>query len=90
MAAQAAKEKAEAMASSLGVKVGKPYSINVNDWGGYSSWSRGGWGYSGGGGQSGSQNTAQNIASGSAEAGETFAVGQISITANVTVTFYIE
>jgi uncharacterized protein YggE len=34
MAIHAAKEKAEAMAAALGMKVGKPLHIDVNDWGG--------------------------------------------------------
>ena len=45
MAVRAAKEKAEAMASELGIKVGKVYNVNVNDGGGW--WD--GMGYWGGG-----------------------------------------
>jgi uncharacterized protein YggE len=94
MAAKAAKEKADAMALALGVQVGKPINIAVNDWGGSSSWSHGGWGYSGGGGGGGGgqqgQNSVQDASIASGGTGATFAVGQISITASVTVTFLIE
>jgi uncharacterized protein YggE len=92
MAIKAAKEKADAMASELGVKVGKPYSINVNDWGGWSSWSQGAWGYGGGGGGGANayQNVSQNAGGESGENGTTFAVGQISISANVNVSFLIQ
>jgi uncharacterized protein YggE len=88
MAVKAAKEKADAIASELGVKVGKPYNISVNDWGGWSSWSQGGYG-GGGGGANAYQNVSQNAAGGPAENGSTFAVGQISVSANVNVTFLI-
>jgi uncharacterized protein YggE len=91
MAIQAAKEKAEAMATELGVKVGKPLGISVNDWGGSSSWSRGGWGYGGGGGGGGGyQNATQNAGGGSGDNGATFAVGQISVSASVNVSFLIQ
>jgi uncharacterized protein len=92
MAIKAAKEKADAMASALGVKVGKPYDISVNDWGGWSSWYQGGWGYGsgGGGGANANQNVSQNGGSGSDEGNTTLAVGQISISANVNVTFLIQ
>ncbi|HTL55711.1 MAG TPA: SIMPL domain-containing protein [Candidatus Limnocylindrales bacterium] len=89
MAIRSAKEKAQAMAAELGVKVGKPLYINVEDqswWGGWSP--PGNWSYgSGGGFGGGSPNAAQNPAD---EAGATFAVGQISVTARVTVSFLIQ
>jgi len=77
------------MAAELRVKVGKPYNINVNDWGGSISWSRGNWGYSGGGGGGLNQNVSQNAGGGSGETGATFAVGQISVSASVNVSFLI-
>ena len=91
-AVQAAKEKAQAMASELGVKVGKPFNINVNDWSGWTGWSpQGSWTYGGGGGfGGGSQNVSQNAGGGPGETGITFAVGQISVSANVSVSFFIE
>lgn len=92
MAIQAAKEKAEAMATELGVKVGKPYNINVNDWSGWSGWSpQSAWGYGGGGGGGGTfQNVSQNVGGGTEGAGATFAVGQISVSATVNVSFLIQ
>ena len=77
------------MAAALGMKVGKPLHIDVNDWGGGTSWQRGSWGYYGGGqGGGASQNAIQSLGSG--EGGDTFSVGQISISANVSVSFLIE
>jgi hypothetical protein len=93
MAIQAAKEKAQAMATELGVKVGKPYTINVNDSSGWTGWwSPGSWSYGGGGGSGGGgyQNVSQNSGGGSGESGATVAVGQISVSANVSVSFFIE
>jgi uncharacterized protein YggE len=93
-AIKAAKEKADAMASALGVKVGKPLDISVNDWGGWTEWSQGNWGYSGGfgggGGGGGFQNVSQNAGGNPGENGPTFAVGEISVSANVSVTFLIQ
>ena len=91
-AVQAAKEKAQAMASALGVKVGKPSNITVNDWSGWTGWSPpGSWAYGGGGGfGGGAQNVSQSAGGGSGDTGPTVAVGQISISANVSVTFRIE
>ena len=91
MAVKAAKEKAEAMASALGVKVGKPSYISINDYGGSSSWSRGGWGYniSGFAGNS-YQNASQDAIVGSQENTTSFAAGQISISAQVNVSFLVQ
>jgi uncharacterized protein YggE len=90
MAIQAAKEKAEAMASELGVKLGKANSVNENDWGGWSSWSRNGWGQGGGGGGGMYQNGSQNGGGATGSEEGTLSVGQISVSANVNVTFLIE
>jgi uncharacterized protein YggE len=90
MAIRAAKEKADALAAELNVKVGKPYSISVNDYGGWISWSRGNGGFGGGGGGVASQNVSQNAGGGSGETGATFAVGQISVSASVNVSFLIQ
>jgi hypothetical protein len=87
MAVRAAKEKAEAMASETGVKLGKIYNINVNDGGGWISWSGGYWG--GGGMYQGMQNSVQN-AGGDSETEGTFAVGQISVSASVNVSYLIQ
>ena len=89
MAIKAAKEKAVAMTGGLGVKCGKPCNINANEYGGW-------WNYSSGSNWGGRnqlnsyQNAVQNF-NGSAEAaGETLAVGQISVSATVNVSFLIE
>ena len=92
MAIKAAKEKADAMASALDVKRGKVSSITVNDWtGGYQNR----WGSQWGGFISGQINNVQNLGdlSGAASAdnvAETFSVGEISVSANVNVSFLIE
>ena len=92
-AIRAAKEKADAMAAELGVKVGKPYSINVNESGGWNNWAPTPWGRSGfgggGGGGFGMQNSVQEAAGGGEE-GPTFAAGQISVSASVNVSFLIQ
>lgn len=88
MAIRAAKEKATALASELGVTCGKVYNINANDWGGWLSSSTGYWGGRYGGGTY--QNAVQN-ADGAAETDDgTLSVGQISISATVNVSFLIE
>jgi len=87
MAVRAAKEKADALASELGVKRGKVYSINANEWGGW--WSSGSyWGSR----ESGMfQNAVQNIGSAPAESDESaLSIGQISVSASVNVSFLIE
>ena len=91
MAVRAAKEKAEALTTELGAKLGKVYSINANDNGGIYSSS-----YINGR-ANGFNNYIQNSAvsagsSGNASdnASDTFAVGQISVSASVNVSFLIE
>jgi hypothetical protein len=93
LAVKAAKEKADAMASALGVKRGKVSSINVNDWsggwGGYQNRWGTQWGFNG---------QVQNVqnpatlsdAAGADTAAETFSVGEISVSATVNVSFLIE
>jgi uncharacterized protein YggE len=98
MAVQAAKEKAEAAASILGVKVGKPLTVDLNDWGGWSRWNNGEWEaggrYQGNGGGGGGYNASANndVADGGLPESEdgTLSVGQISVSANVNVTFSIQ
>lgn len=88
MAIRAAKEKANALATELGVKPGKVHSINANDWGGWSSSSTSYWGGRHGGGY---QNVVQNTGGGSSEVGDgTLSIGQISVSASVNVAFLIE
>ena len=91
LALNAAKEKAEKMAGTLGQSIGDPIQINEgyggSNWWYYSSWN--GWGY---GRRSNylSQNVMQNIESGTGEISKTIALGKISIKANVNVTFELK
>lgn len=89
MAIRAAKEKASALASELGVKPGKVYSINANDWGGSSSSFTGYWGGRYGGAMY--QNAVQNTGGVLSEVGDgTLSIGQVSVSASVNVSFLIE
>ena len=90
MAARAAKEKALALTTELGAKLGKVTSISAYDNGGYAN---NYWGMNRGFNFNGSNNSAQNGAAGggaSDTAEDTFAVGQISVSATVNVSFLIE
>ena len=84
LALRAAKEKAEAMAAELGQKVGRPLSIQ-EDWAGwwspYASWWGGRWG------QGMTQNVVQSQGGGGPSGEGTVALGQIEVTARVTVSF---
>lgn len=85
MAVRAAKEKAEALVSELGVKLGKPHNIGAVD----NMWSYRGYGNR----MNLYNNISQNISSEatpSADYEGAFAVGQISVSANVNVSFLIE
>jgi uncharacterized protein YggE len=87
MAIRAAREKADALAKEMGIKLGKVHNISANDSGGWWSWSGGSWwgSYRG----SAMQNVSQNA--GAPETAEgTLALGQISVTATVNVSFLIE
>lgn len=87
-AAKAAKEKADAIASVLGVKVGKPVTVNTQSYAAY--FSRG-YGGSARGFSQMAQNIIQEAAPPSGSEGESpLALGQISVTASVQVTFEIE
>ena len=88
MAIRAAKEKADALASELGVKKGKVYSINANDWGGWWSSSGSSWGGRGGGAMF--QNAVQNAGGPSEVTDGTLSIGQISVSASVNVSFLIQ
>jgi uncharacterized protein YggE len=90
LALNAAKEKAEIMAGTLGQHIGDPIQINEGYGGSnwyYSSWN--GWGY---GSRSNymTQNVMQNIEGGTGEISETIALGKISIKANVNVVFELK
>ena len=90
LALNAAKEKAEKMAGSLGQSIGEPLQINEgyggSDWWYYNNWS--GWGYNRSNVMS--QNIVQNIQNSSGQLSETIALGKISIKANVSVTFELK
>ena len=90
LAVRAAKEKAKALTDELGVKLGRPYNVNATDNSSYlGSSSRFN------NSIAGANNYAQNVSvsgggGASDNASDAFAVGQISITSNVSVSFLIE
>jgi uncharacterized protein YggE len=79
LALKAAKEKAEAMAKEYGLKVGKPRTIAETSSGWAGPFLRGGM----------AQNLTQSVG-GSPESSDTFAAGQISVRATVSVTFDLD
>lgn len=87
MAAKAAEEKGDALSKTLGMQLGKPITINANQYHSFYQLGRSGHGQA----RMMMQNSVQNI--GGAEAsgsGPTLALGQINITAQVHVVFEIE
>ncbi|RJO65699.1 MAG: DUF541 domain-containing protein [Candidatus Omnitrophota bacterium] len=86
LAIKAAQEKANDLAKQLNQAVGKPYKIQEGMFGWWSGYF-GGWGrgYRG----TMSQNVVQN-AGGSAEGGSSIALGQITVKAQITVSFELE
>jgi uncharacterized protein len=84
LAIQAAREKAGAMSRELGQTIGQPQSIQEN----YSNWSA--WYDMRWGGGAMTQNVVQNVSSASMNEQGTFAPGQISVTARVTVAFELK
>lgn len=87
LAIRAAREKAQAMAAALDQKIGKATSIHEDSssWNSFYYWRR--YWYGGSGGPQ-SQNVVQNVGgSESLSTDGTFAPGQISVTARVTVVF---
>lgn len=85
MAAQAAQEKAEAVAKTLGVTVKKPMTINTENYSVF-RWS----GSSQRGQHRMMQNAIQESGSGDASQGGGLAIGQINVSATVRVTYEIE
>lgn len=89
LAIQAAKEKATDLADALDQDIGLPHSIRedqINTWSGYHYW----WGFGRSGGAM-TQNVIQDFGGGSSQlTGDTVAPGQISIKANVSVSFAME
>lgn len=90
MAAQASLEKAQAVAAKLGMKVGKPTNINMQNYSSY-YWHGSYGSHRGGNNQYMAQNAMQQAPSGGAtgEGGE-LALGQISVSAQVSVTYDLE
>ena len=86
MAAKAAQEKAAAIAGTLGMKIAKPINVSENV---YSIFH-----WSGANGARGNnrmmQNAIQSAPGGGSEGAESFALGQINITANVQASFELE
>lgn len=85
MAVRAAKEKAAALVTELGANLGKPYNISATDnmWSYHGSRNR----------MNVFNNMSQNISSDNAPTDDyesAFAIGQISVSANVNVSFLIE
>lgn len=86
VAIKAAREKADALAKELGQAIGKPYKIQegqIGWWYGNYGW----WGARGGAQMA--QNAIQE-AGASSESGSSIALGQISVRAQVTVSFELE
>lgn len=85
MAAKAAQEKATAIAGTLGMKIAKPINISENV---YSIFH--GSGAFGARGNNRMMQNAMQSAPGGVEGAESFALGQINITANVQASFELE
>lgn len=90
MAIRAAKEKARALTDELGVKLGRPYNVNAADNSSYlGSSSR--FNNSSIGANNYVQNVSVSSGGGASDnASDAFSAGQISVTANVSVSFLIE
>jgi len=87
LAIKAAREKATALAAELGQRIGKAYRISEYGSGWYSpygSW----WGYGWNRGMT--QNVVQSSGGNAPSPEGTIALGQISVTANVSVSFVLE
>lgn len=91
MAIQAAKEKADALCSELGIKRGKPLDINASESGGSFNPYFGGYWYGRGAGMaSNAQVTIQDSDNPSDSTTGTLSLGQISVSATVNVSFAID
>ena len=87
LATQAALEKARDMAAVLDMKVGPASSISENDVGWWSWYGYGWWGYRG---QAMTQNVVVNVEELPPSTDSSFAPGQISVTARVTISFQLD
>ena len=81
LATIAAKEKAQAVASTLNMTLGKPITINLNNVG---------WSYRNRRDRGMRQNAMQNMGGGSNDGGSSLSVGQININASVNINFDME
>ncbi|QWP77706.1 SIMPL domain-containing protein [Lysobacter sp. K5869] len=88
LAIRAAQEKADALASELGVRRGPVRSVSESYSGGWWRGGSGGWGNVGGG--QAMQNVIQQTGDGGNGEDGTLAVGQISVNATVSASFAIE
>jgi len=86
LATQAALEKARDMAGVLDMRVGTATSISENDVGWWSWYGYGWWGYRG---QAMTQNVVVNVEELPPTSDSSFAPGQISVTARVTISFQL-
>jgi uncharacterized protein YggE len=87
LAIKAAKEKAVSLAKELEQSIGAPHSIHENAsgwWSGYNAWWGGRWG------PAMAQNVSQDAGGGASSQGGSLAVGQITVNARVTVSFFLE
>ena len=90
-AIQAAREKAEALARELNLRVGRALSIHDNGWGGPWHYYNNSWDGWRSGGSGAFQVSVQGNAGGGGDLlGEAIALGQISISASISVSFELE
>lgn len=87
LAIRAAREKAVALGKELEQSIGAPHSIHENAsgwWSGYNAWWGGRWR------APMAQNVSQDAGGGMSSEGGSLAVGQITVNARVTVSFFLE
>lgn len=87
LAIRAAREKAVDLGKELGQDIGEPHSIHEDAsrwWSGYNAWWGGRWG------TAMAQNVIQDVGGDASSQGGSLAVGQITVSARVTVSFYLE
>jgi uncharacterized protein YggE len=87
LATKAAREKAQAMAGELGASIGAPTSVHENQTGWWSWYGWGWWSYRR---DTMSQNVVQNVGDAPPDIEGAFAPGQISVNANVSVSFELK
>jgi len=92
MAVKAALEKARKLAAEVGGRPGKVLSLQDNSWGGWSSWSPGGWNnrWGGGGAQANVSVQASGGSGSSDDLPPTLALGEIVVSASVQMILQLE